>query len=455
MKILAIETSCDETAIAILAVNERGSPTSQGSRTSKNARKLNFKLLSNVVLSQVKIHKPFGGVVPNLAMREHQKNLVPILIEALRDAKMLKNECKKVVVDKISLTLSTILSREQILLVELQKFVKKYAAPDVDVIAATHGPGLEPALWIGINFAKALSTMWNKPLIPVNHLEGHIYASWLPKCDTNLRIHTNTTNKKFGSLIFNSGRVPQFPILALIVSGGHTELVLIKKHLHYKILGETRDDAAGEAFDKVAKMLGLGYPGGPEIARIAEKGNPRAISFPRPMIHSNNFDFSFSGLKTAVMYHLRENQLLFESASEPAKRESDTATEASKHAKKQNSERVKTREKQLVLSAKANIAASFEQAVVDVLISKTARALRQYRVKALVVGGGVAANTKLRSSLESLITHYYPLVTLCLSPVWLTGDNAAMIAVAAYFRSLTKKKFDVAKISANGNLKLQ
>ena len=212
-------------------------------------------------------------------------------------------------------------------------------------------------------------------------------------------------------------------------------------------------------------MLGLGYPGGPEIARIAEKGNPRAISFPRPMIHSNNFDFSFSGLKTAVMYHLRENQLLFESASELAKRESDTTTEASKHAKKQNSERVKTREKQLILSAKANIAASFEQAVVDVLISKTARALRQYRVKALVVGGGVAANTKLRSSLASLVASHYPpasgedrhrrLITLHLSPLWLTGDNAAMIAVAAYFRLLQKKKFDVAKISANGNLKLQ
>src|SRR3989338_8471740 len=229
MRILAIETSCDETAIAILEV-----------RSGK------FEVRSNVVLSQIKTHKPFGGVVPNLAMREHRKNLPIILKRVLKEAK---------------LPLGSLASK-------------------LDAIAVTYGPGLEPALWEGINFAKDLAKKWRVPLVGVNHLEGHIYASWL------------------------GGEPPKFPILALIVSGGHTELVLMKKHLNYKILGETRDDAAGEAFDKVARMLGLGYPGGPKIAKLAEKGKPKAISFPRPMINSKDFDFSFSGLKTAVLYYL-------------------------------------------------------------------------------------------------------------------------------------------------------
>lgn len=333
MKILAIETSCDETAIAVLD---------------------NLKVLSNQVLSQIKIHKKFGGVVPNLAMREHKKNLPVILKRALKEAKIKKS----------------------------------------DIAAVTYGPGLEPALWEGINFAKDLAKKWKVPLVGVNHLEGHIYASWL------------------------ESEPPKFPILALIVSGGHTELVLMKKHLDYKILGETRDDAAGEAFDKVARMLGLCYPGGPEISKLAEKGNPKAVNFPRPMINSGDFDFSFSGLKTAVLYHLRSHDSI-----------------------KFN-------------RARADIAASFQQSVVDVLTKKTADALRKYKPKSLVVGGGVAANHALHSTLNALIKKSFPKISLHISPLRLTGDNAAMIAAAGYFKAKARKFKKPDKIKAIGNLKL-
>src|SRR3989338_4967712 len=236
MKILAIETSCDETAIAILEII--------GGK---------FEVRSNVVLSQIKIHKKFGGVVPNLAKREHRKNLPIVLKLALKEAWGTKSSLGDLV-------------------------------PKLDAVAVTSGPGLEPALWEGINFAKDLAKKWRVPLVPVNHLEGHIYASWLRRIS------------------------PQFPLIALIVSGGHTELVLMKKHLDYKILGETRDDATGEAFDKVARMLKLGYPGGPLISKLAErlKTSGKGL-FPRPMINSSDFDFSFSGLKTAVLYYLRDN----------------------------------------------------------------------------------------------------------------------------------------------------
>ncbi|MDP3934789.1 MAG: tRNA (adenosine(37)-N6)-threonylcarbamoyltransferase complex transferase subunit TsaD [Candidatus Giovannonibacteria bacterium] len=360
MRILAIETSCDETAVAVLD---------------------NLKVLSNQVLSQIKIHKKFGGVVPNLAMREHRKNLPIILKRALKEITPL-----------IPLTLRG----------------RKEEIP-IDAIAVTSGPGLEPALWEGINFAKDLAKKWRVPLVPVNHLEGHIYASWL------LRRWTSKSAKMSNVLI------PKFPILALIVSGGHTELVLMKKHLDYKILGETRDDAAGEAFDKVARMLGLGYPGGPQIARLAQSARKYAEQtqkntelFPRPMINSGDFDFSFSGLKTAVLYYLRDNPR----------------------------------------ADKAEVAYEFQQAVVDVLTKKTADALRKHRVKSLVVGGGVAANKKLRASLENMIKKSFPKISLHISPLWLCGDNAAMIAAAGYFKAKNKKFSKSEKIKAQGNLKL-
>ena len=397
MKILAIETSCDETAIAVL---ESRLPARQANGSTSEPL---FKILSNQVLSQIKIHKKFGGVVPNLAMREHRKNLPIILKRALKEITTL-----------IPLTLRR--KKKEIL---------------IDAIAVTSGPGLEPALWEGINFAKDLAKKWRVPLVPVNHLEGHIYASWL------LRRRTSKPAKTSDVLI------PKFPLLALIVSGGHTELVLMKKHLDYKILGETRDDAAGEAFDKVARMLGLGYPGGPEISRLAEKyelthpptpsltlreGVKREKSlssggggfpFPRPMINSGDFDFSFSGLKTAVLYYLRDNPNADKSA----------------------------------------VAYEFQQAVIDVLIKKTADALRHYGVgrtaiKSLVVGGGVAANKLLRSSLSKRIAKSFPKISLHISPLWLCGDNAAMIAVAGYFKAAKKKFANPAGIKAKGDLKL-
>ncbi len=425
MKILAIETSCDETAIAILSA--KGGSASGGEAVK-------FEILSNQVLSQIKIHKKFGGVVPNLAMREHRKNLPVILKKALDNLTPAPLLRKKRGVKKNNPLPPYKGGRGQ-----GGKGLFFSAQNKIDAIAVTHGPGLEPALWEGINFAKGLAKKWQAPLVPVNHLEGHIYASWLP---TAAPSSTSDVKSQKTSDVFPGAALPKFPLLALIVSGGHTELVLMKKHLDYKILGATRDDAAGEAFDKVARMLGLGYPGGPEIAKLAkppptpsfvrrgERNNPLPPYegargqggkglFPRPMINSGDFDFSFSGLKTAVLYYLRDNPR----------------------------------------ADKAAVAYEFQQAVVDVLVKKTADALRHYGVghmaiKSLVVGGGVAANQALRHALGALIKNSFPKVSLHVSPLWLCGDNAAMIAVAGYFKYLNKKFASPEKIKAQGGLKL-
>ena len=271
-------------------------------------------------------------------------------------------------------------------------------------MAVTYGPGLEPALWEGIEFTKKLAKKWRVPLVPVNHLEGHIYSAFM-------------RNSQFS--IFNppAGRAgsQMFPLLTLIVSGGHTELVFQKKHLDYKILGETLDDAAGEAFDKVARMLGLGYPGGPALAKIAQKGNPKAINFPRPMLHSKDLNFSFSGLKTSVLYKLRELG-------------------------------------KISTKTKADVAASFEEAVVEVLTKKTLEGLKQCQPKTVALGGGVAANDQLRKELpHKLIAENYQTNILLPEKIF-TGDNAAMIAVAGYYRFL-KKKFNK-NPKATGNLRL-
>ena len=237
MKILAIETSCDETAMAIVE--------------AKNGLKNpNFKIVHNLVSSQVKIHRPFGGVVPNLAKREHLKNL-PVLL----------------------------------------KRTMKHEDRNLDLIAVTVGPGLEPALYTGVNFAKDLAKKWKKPIIGINHLEGHLYSFLLEQKTKSYKLQVTSYKN-------------MFPAVALIVSGGHTMLLLMKDLVHWRKLGETRDDAVGEAFDKVAKILGLPYPGGPELEKLAKKGNPTAINFPRPMLNQKNYDFSFSGLKTAVLYYL-------------------------------------------------------------------------------------------------------------------------------------------------------
>lgn len=319
MKILGIETSCDETAAAI--VEDKGGK---------------FSIRSNLIASQAAIHAGTGGVVPERASREHVKNILPIIDGAFRRSR---------------LTPSTI-----------------------DAIAVTGGPGLITSLLVGIEAAKTLSYVWQKPLIVMNHLAGHLYANFLE--------HSRVA----------------FPLLALIVSGGHTELVYMPRHRDYQLLGQTRDDAAGEAFDKVAKLLNLGYPGGPAISKLARQSDRRAFRLPRPMIHARNFDFSFSGLKTAVLYETMKTPKRF-------------------------------RKKKTL----RDLCASFEQAVVDVLVEKTVRAVTKYKVKSVLLAGGVAANETLRTelrerlaSLPSRPAFFFPSSLLC-------TDNAAMIAGGAIF----------------------
>lgn len=372
MKILSIETSCDETAIAVLDCKG----------TIKNP---SFKILSSVVSSQVKIHAKWGGVVPNLAKREHIKNLPLVFKKALKEAKT-----------------------------KIEK---------INIVAITTGPGLEPALWTGINFTQELIKKYPKPLVAVNHMEGHLAASLLGK-KQNLK----------------------FPALALLVSGGHTELVLVKKWLDYKIIGETLDDAAGEAFDKIAKMLGLSYPGGPIVSKLASEHIPDPlllkqlpkIIFPRPMINSKNYNFSFSGLKTSVLYFVRDAM-----ASVSASVGIPLAGRSARSAKASRAKLTKA------------ICYEAQQAIIETLISKTIRAAKEYGIKSIILGGGVAASEELRRQMGEKIKTELPKVKYILPEVSLTGDNAAMIAAAAYFRALKKQFVNPQTLKAEGNLPLK
>ncbi len=397
MNILAIETSCDETAISVLWVSAKNKET-------------RFEILSNVILSQIKIHEKYGGVFPAVAKREHQKNLVPVFKEALKEAGMFKKR-KRPFDARNARMLNTIFEREPELLKQFLKVVPGIEKPDIDAIAVTHGPGLEPALWVGINFAKALSLVWNIPIIPVNHMEGHIFSALIKGGKENTKSKARSAKKSFKFQISDF----RFPILALLVSGGHTELVLVKKWGRYEKIGETRDDAAGEAFDKTARMLGLPYPGGPQISKIAKTGTPKNYPLPRPMLNSKDFDFSFSGLKTAVLYTIKNIDKL---------------------------------NKQM----KADIAREFEEAVSEVLVKKTVLAANKYGVNAVLLGGGVAANERLRGDLSANIKQNLPDVKLFLPEKEATTDNALMIAVAAYFNK--NKKVPANKIKACGNLSL-
>ena len=315
-RILAIETSCDETACAIL----------------ENGR----ALLASTVASQMELHARYGGVFPEVASRQHVLSIVPVVEQTLA---------------RTNLSLK-----------------------DIDAIAVTRGPGLAGSLVVGMNAAKGLALGMNKPVIGVNHLEGHIYSSW----------------------IYNVGESappePQFPLMALLVSGGHTELNLMTDHLTYMRLGSTRYDAAGEAFDKVARLLGLPYPGGPSVQKAAEKGDPTRFKFPRAKLDTP-YDFSFSGLKTAVLYEVNDLKKLG----------SEIPTE--------------------------DFAASFQAAVVDVLFSKTIQAARDFNAREILVAGGVSANRALREAFlsQSEFKVHIPAFSLC-------TDNAAMIAAAGYYR---------------------
>jgi N6-L-threonylcarbamoyladenine synthase len=389
MKILAIETSCDETAIAIL-------------EATGDERSAHFTILGNTLLSQIEIHKEYGGVFPALAKREHAKNLVPILEAALEEAEMLR-ENAQVLPEEIRSEISEMLAREPGLSEAFSEFIGECEVPDIDAIAVTAGPGLEPALWVGINFARALARAWQKPLVAVNHMEGHLLSAL-------------TSANRPKELEIKEARLP---ILGLLISGGHTELVLMKEWLHYELVGQTRDDAVGEAFDKVARMLGLPYPGGPEISKLAENAREKTyenpFSLPRPMIDSGTCDFSFAGLKTAVLYTLKQK--------------SELTAEEKKH-----------------------LAHEFENAVTEVLWSKTARALEECGAQTLVIGGGVSANTHIRRTFAEHMRSSYPDATLCIPSAALTTDNAVMIGIAGFYRVL-RKEF-VTEIRANGNLSL-
>lgn len=330
MRVLALESSCDETAIAEV-------------KGSGNSLILN----KNAVYSQINIHKKYGGVVPEVAARKHLETIIPLVEDTLGKTKL----------------------------------------KGIDYLAVTSGPGLITSLLLGITVAKTLAYANKIPLVPINHMEGHVYSNWL-------------SNDK---LVKNSKKY--FPSLVLIVSGGHTELVLMKGHGKYQLIGQTMDDAVGEAYDKVAKMMNLGYPGGPVVSKLAQEGNDKAYNLPRPMIDKDNYDFSLAGLKTAVLYTLEKK-------------------------KKISKQEVK------------DICASFQTAVVDVLAHKTFRAVQEFGVKSIMLAGGVAANTALRNRLSQgankiNLPFFFPEIKY-------TGDNAAMIATAAYYK-IQNKQADILK----------
>ena len=333
MNILAIESSCDETAAAVV----------QDGR----------KVLSNIISSQIEIHKLYGGVVPEIASRKHIEKIIQVVDEALKEASLTMDE--------------------------------------IDAVAVTYGPGLVGALLVGVSAAKSIAFAHNKPLIGVHHIEGHISANYIE----------------------NEELEP--PFLCLVVSGGHTNLVIVKDFGEYEVLGKTRDDAAGEAFDKVARAIGLGYPGGPKIQKISEEGNKDAIAFPRAKVADNPFDFSFSGLKSSVLNYINSCEMKGEEIN------------------------------------KADIAASFQEAVVDVLVSHTIEGAKQLGFKKIAMAGGVASNTVLREVMKEACERrgfkfYHPSPILC-------TDNAAMIGAAAYY---DYKKGLISDLTLNAvpNLKL-
>lgn len=333
IKILAIESSCDETAAAVV-VNGR-------------------KVCSNVISSQIELHKLFGGVVPEIASRKHLEKINQVIEDALKEAKM--------------------------------------TLDDIDVVGVTYGPGLVGALLVGVAAAKAISFAKNKPLVGVHHIEGHISANYIE----------------------HETLVP--PFVCTVASGGHSHIVLVEDYGKYKVIGRTRDDAAGEAFDKVARSIGLGYPGGPKIDKLAKQGNPKAIAFPRAKIEDAPYDFSFSGLKSAVLNYLNQCDM-----------------------------------KKIEIN-KADVAASFQAAVVEVLTMHTLQVAQDFGIKKVAIAGGVASNSSFRESMEQAckandFEFYYP------SPIYCT-DNAAMIGVAAYYEFINGTRHGL-NLNAVPNLKI-
>ncbi len=338
MIILGIESSCDDTSVALLDCSEQG-----------------CVVLSEKTASQIDVHKKYGGVVPEIAGRMHAEKIIPLIEEILKDQ------------------------------------------PKPDAIAVTAGPGLITGLIVGVEAARTLSMVWNIPLIATNHLQGHVY-----------------------SVELTPGQKIEYPAIALVVSGGHTEIVQINEPGSYKVLGATKDDAAGECFDKVAKLLDIPYPGGPQISKLAMNGKTDAINLPRPMIKENNFEFSFSGLKTAALYWLRDHKLAAVNPTGIGKIFSWLPS-------------------RLGISGdpitREDFCASFEQSIVDVLAYKTLKAVEKIKPKTLVLAGGVSANKKLRECLQKNITDNFPDTKFLCPELKYCMDNGAMIAVAGYYQA--------------------
>ncbi len=378
MKILSIETSCDETAIALV-------------ETTVSDSSITAHEIDSALFSQIDIHKEFGGVFPAVAKREHAKHL-PLLLKKILDKNSTQTS-EEINFDQWNI-IEKLLEREFGLFEEFKKIVPTYKTPEIDYLAVTQGPGLEPALWVGISLARALSLYWNIPLIPTNHMKGHIF-----------------------SVLLNQSEI-QFPALAFLISGGHTELVEINSISDFNVIGQTKDDAVGESYDKVARMIGIEYPGGPKIAALAQEARDTnnintEIIFPRPMMHSKDFDFSFSGLKTAVLYKIQSLEHITD-------------------------------------DIKLHVAYEFEQAVTDVILHKLQKVLDQKQYKSLIVSGGVIANTFLRTQLNTLAQKNN--IPLLLPKVSDSTDNAQMIAVAAALSTLSKKPQINPEIIALGQL---
>jgi len=395
MIILGIETSCDETAASLV---EDGT-----------------KILSNVVASSQELHIKTGGIIPEVAAREQVKGIIPVIKEAINQSSVFSCQLSE---KSQSVNRST---GQRIS--ENRKRKTDNHISDIDALAVTVGPGLIGSLLVGVETAKTLAYVWKKPIVPVNHLLAHVYANWLNPSKTveqlsskaviGKTVKKNVVLTDYCSpdlLSYRSTELPRFPAIALIVSGGHTELILMKNHGQHTCLGGTRDDAAGECFDKCARLLGLGYPGGPAISAAAEKPtthNPQPTTcLPRPMIDSDDFDFSFSGLKTAVIRELKKLGLIPHHSND--------------------------------LYHPTSLVNSFayevQEAITDVLVEKTIRAAKKYKVKSILLSGGVAANDCLRQKFQSAIEQLNnETIRLFIPSPPLCTDNAAMVASCAYF----------------------
>lgn len=440
MRILAIETSCDETGICILEGNSTSTPGGNASEGHADSSFEKLTLLGNTLASQIELHAKFGGVFPTMAKRAHAEKLVPLLIETLEQAQLLR-ATETIISPEPLAFIEPLREKDPDLIESLLQFFKTTGKPDIDYIAVTSGPGLEPALWVGVNAARILSRVWEIPLVAINHMEGHVVTAFFER-------HEKDEKQVFMRRAF------EFPVLSLLVSGGHTELVLSEAPGVYKKIGQTRDDAVGEAFDKVARVLGLSYPGGPKISALAKEfrakqaseGTAQPFVFPRPMQHSGDFDFSYSGLKTAVLYTVQKLQKEIRAGV-------DSGTE---------------KIAELTNEHKLALAAAFEDAAIEVLVHKVMKAIDAFKPKTFLIGGGVAGNEHLQSELTKKISAAhkdlskdpagFAEVQFLIPERQFTTDNAVMIGLAAFLQlrggAKTYSATDL-HLKANGNLSIE